>query len=496
MRNELENIERIEKYLRNELGAEDKIAFEEQLKTDQSLQSQLKSQKEAVEGIERLGAKDSIQTAYKGYKLRKTGLNLGLGGLLILVVTAGIVWASTPSSTEKTAASKKIEKGPQQAPEEFKVPETFMADIESYVVDPTEATALKIGSEGTVLHIPESAFVDDKGAAVTSPVTITFQEYKDAADMAFSEIPMTYTEGAEEYNFNSSGMFSIKGYADGKEVAINPETPLSIDYTLAKQNPDIDFYKLKDDETNWDLVQEIDEQQVFEDSIVAIDVDPSPINGNIVLRKNPIANSSEQLTINPVSTSIVEPMDPAFVEGTWPESAGNDPQMVWNNGKDNFVAQNANQNGGARPDNGDRTTGTLMAPGAGAGHTYPPVIAALNIPSFGVYNCDQIYRVPNRVNINSIYVDEKGKAIEGAKMISLIDLKYNGAFSFDAENFTCDSKGDNVIMLFTYSRQLYVLEKGDFAKMKISNNGTYTFKMKNVTETLKSTRDLRIYLGF
>jgi len=144
---------------------------------------------------------------------------------------------------------------------------------------------LKIGSEGTVLHVPKTAFVDEAGKTVTSTVTIEYQEFKDAADMAFSQIPMTYTEDGIEYNFNSSGMFYIKGYSNGEEVQINPSAPLHIDYALAKQNVDIDFYRLKNDSSNWDLVQEIAEKLIIDDSIRV-----ERPTSNIVVMPEPISS--------------------------------------------------------------------------------------------------------------------------------------------------------------------------------------------------------------
>jgi hypothetical protein len=49
------------------------------------------------------------------------------------------------------------------------------------------------------------------GALLTEKVTLSFQEYKNSAEMTFSKIPMTYKKGGEDLRFNSSGMFSIKG---------------------------------------------------------------------------------------------------------------------------------------------------------------------------------------------------------------------------------------------------------------------------------------------
>lgn len=72
MRNELEHIEIIEKYLRNELSFEEKKVFEEKLKTDVKLQKEVATQRDIITGIERLGIKQTIQVAHKKYKLGKS----------------------------------------------------------------------------------------------------------------------------------------------------------------------------------------------------------------------------------------------------------------------------------------------------------------------------------------------------------------------------------------------------------------------------------------
>ena len=127
MRNELENIERIEKFLRNELSADDKRAFEEQLKTDESLQSQVAQQRDAVNGIERLGAKASIQTAYKKYNFRKNGLKFGLGSILVLALASSFIWNSTsPEDTDQEQAKKNATVDLEQ----------FMPEVQSFDVDP------------------------------------------------------------------------------------------------------------------------------------------------------------------------------------------------------------------------------------------------------------------------------------------------------------------------------------------------------------------------
>lgn len=144
---------------------------------------------------------------------------------------------------------------------------------------------------------------------------------------------------------------------------------------------------------------------------------------------------------------------------------------------------------------GNRNGNTLLAENINAGHTYPNLVKGLNCPSFGVYNCDQIYQVPNPITINASYTDEKGQAITDGNVLSMIDLQYNGAFSFDPRNFICGKTGRNVLLLFTKSQKLYVLPEAEFKKMKIRGSGNYTFAMKDISETVKTTENLKKYLG-
>ena len=92
MRNELNIIEHIERYLRDELSVEDKKAFEEKLKTDVNLQKEVELQKDIVKGIERVGVKQSIQKAYKGYRFEKRMFNLGLIVIVLCTIVTTILF--------------------------------------------------------------------------------------------------------------------------------------------------------------------------------------------------------------------------------------------------------------------------------------------------------------------------------------------------------------------------------------------------------------------
>ena len=77
----------------------------------------------------------------------------------------------------------------------------------------------------------------------------------------------------------------------------------------------------------------------------------------------------------------------------------------------------------------------------------------------------------------------------------MIDLNYNGAFSFDPKSFTCSATGKNVLLLFTTSKKIYAVNSDNFSAMKIKSSGNYSFTMTDMTEIIKNTIDLENFLG-
>lgn len=430
-----------------------------------------------------------------------------------------------------------------EAPQNFAIPTAFESPKQHFFIDPSKDTILSIGSNGTQLHIPQNAFVNKLGELLTEKVNLTFQEYKNSAEMAFSKIPMTYKKGGEEFCFNSSGMFSLKGDCLGQEAFIAENKSLEIDYFLPVHNKNIDFYRLKNDSSNWELIAEIEEirkaepiaQVMEEEDTIANDValkerevmivDELLVDGfleeeavthiryiydanGMFLNQRPdrdvthLCDSLAKLITNDLrnGTGILyglldcrlmnffikeKKVDLMPYVAMLPVSGAEIETLEHRNDSIKKAKQRLNQN---------RMNGTLLAEGANKGHTYPPIIKGLNIESFGVYNCDQIYRLPNPVNLLATYVDEQGKVIKDGDVLSMIDLNYNGAFSFDPKQFSCSAEGDNVLALFTQKGKLYLLEKGAFEKMNIESSGDYTFVMTDMTQSIKNTTDLANYL--
>src|ERR1044072_4298628 len=88
MRNELEQISTIEKYLNNELSAEDRLAFEANVLADEQLQESVALQREIMQGITNLSLKQKIQRAQKKYYRMR---NFTRWGLVAIIIVAAVV---------------------------------------------------------------------------------------------------------------------------------------------------------------------------------------------------------------------------------------------------------------------------------------------------------------------------------------------------------------------------------------------------------------------
>lgn len=223
------------------------------------------------------------------------------------------------------------------------IPKALLPAVQTFKVDPQRTSAIRIGSKGTKLHIPKNAFVDENGKTVTAEVKIKYQEFQNSAEMAFSEIPMDLKLDGKHYNFNSSGMFSIQGESEGKPIRIADGKALKIDYALARKNPDTDFYRLKADSSNWELVQEIPE------IAKPVEADSTESVTQVMLKVNDVA-AREGIQSLPVSTRK--------------------EMRAWD---DKAFAVKGAAAPAALPDKNDRTSATLLGDGflRDPGHTYP-----------------------------------------------------------------------------------------------------------------------------
>ncbi len=118
------------------------------------------------------------------------------------------------------------------------------------------------GKGGSITHgssskikVPAGCFVNKKGEEIVGDVTIEYREFHDHGDVIASGIPMAYDSANAKYNFESAGMFDIRGYQDGEPVFIKPDKTLEVQ--LASRTPDNRFnqYFLDTVAGNWQYLK-------------------------------------------------------------------------------------------------------------------------------------------------------------------------------------------------------------------------------------------------
>jgi hypothetical protein len=526
MRKELQHIELIEKYLTGILSQAEKNAFEESMNASPALQREVMLQQQIMERIQ-LNAFVADVKVFHDKKASenpwwKTAFNLNT--FLITVCIAGATWAGyswnvfdethtvvnpTPAKaitathaisktsgatalaeetqcTKKTTPVKKEFKKEEEVIEPVKEEENEIFSTEDtsssstgneqvplinfsvpYVtksINPAKDNHIFIKGSGSVVHIPANALVYKDGSPVKGSVRIKYREYRHAGEMAFSHIPMMYHETGKEYMYSSAGMFELRGWQANKEIYIKPGSNVTVDFRMNYANDSLHFFALNDKTNEWKMLP---------DAL-------KPVNDT--------ANTSSLF-----DKSIHAP------KRKKPEKRFMDflHRLFVRNRE---VARDRGEFSVADTIQHERKTGTkstLLGDGTikDKGHTYPAMVKGLNCPEFGVYNCDQIYRLADKIQIHANYTDEKGKPIKSINVLSLVDMRYNGAFSFDPANFTCSKSGRNVLLLFTHNNKLYALTENEWKAMNIKAGGDYTFKMKDISAEVKSPAALKKFLG-
>ena len=244
MRNELNNIEHIEKYLRDELSAEDKKAFEDKLKTDVNLQKEVELQKDVIRGIERVGAKQSIQKSYKKYKLGKSGFNLGLGTIILVAVASAFLWYSDSNKANADALPQFNENG-----EEIWADADKYLESQKFTVNTSKDTVIETEG-GIVMYIPTGSFLDDNGNEVKGEVEFEVKEALNTAQI----IQAGLSSKSGDRLLESAGMFYVNARKDGKTVKINPDKGIYTEVPTHDVNPDMQLFdgkRMADGSIDW-----------------------------------------------------------------------------------------------------------------------------------------------------------------------------------------------------------------------------------------------------
>lgn len=82
---------------------------------------------------------------------------------------------------------------------------------------------------GSTITIPPNAFVHCEGGDVEGDVDIRFRDFHDNVDVLLSGIPMKYDSAGTQYNFETAGMFELRGSQNGEELCIKDGKQVLVD---------------------------------------------------------------------------------------------------------------------------------------------------------------------------------------------------------------------------------------------------------------------------
>src|SRR4051812_15158742 len=92
MRNELEVIAEIERYLNGELSDEEAAAFKQRMATDASLSERVALQRDLMQGLSRIAVKQQVSRAGRSYHYTRNLVRFSIGGAIVVLITAAILF--------------------------------------------------------------------------------------------------------------------------------------------------------------------------------------------------------------------------------------------------------------------------------------------------------------------------------------------------------------------------------------------------------------------
>jgi len=313
MRNELKHIEEIENYLSGNLSFAEKTLFESRMNSDSNFLQEIELQKSLTERIALKGFTNEIQNFHNewliseskiignGFQVKwilNTFLAIFITGISALSIyyfagenKENLISENEKSITDTTILKKKksttnksvsfIPNGPNYnvtAPTTYAFtpqnkPKTLaqilnsdsitpigtvnnvlarlQVPFEEITMDAYEGTEFMTKYSRSRVVMPGGILQHQDGSKVTGEVTIRYREFRNAAEIVFSEIPMEHEQNGEKFQMNSAGMIEIRAIQNGEELKIGKNNYFMLDYNVTETLDDAYFWSMNDQSKKW-----------------------------------------------------------------------------------------------------------------------------------------------------------------------------------------------------------------------------------------------------
>lgn len=116
---------------------------------------------------------------------------------------------------------------------------------------------------GTIITVPQNAFTDSSGKAVTGPVTLAYREYSDIVDVLANGVPMNYDSAGEKLSFRTGGMFEMYAFQNNDLLSLKPGKTISVELASADTTTGYNLYKMDPATGNWNFTTPVNNKMTF-----------------------------------------------------------------------------------------------------------------------------------------------------------------------------------------------------------------------------------------
>ncbi|MFI5204196.1 MAG: hypothetical protein ACHQF2_06845, partial [Flavobacteriales bacterium] len=206
MRNELEHLARIEKYLMNRMNEGEKKEFQQEMKNDTSITSEVNEVKLMMEGATYTSWKNQVVKGYSSYRTVKRMKYIAVA----IAATAFVAWGVLFLKGQDLFGSYENQKSPTYLPELNEQGENLWADADKFLpsqyfqIDPSKDTVV-VSENGIVLAIPAGFAQNNDGSDVSGKVEITLKEALDPASIMMAGL----STRSGDKQLETGGMFYL-----------------------------------------------------------------------------------------------------------------------------------------------------------------------------------------------------------------------------------------------------------------------------------------------
>ncbi len=119
------------------------------------------------------------------------------------------------------------------------------------IMDAAAGGVLLVGN-GTEIHVPANAFVNQEGQLVTGNVKVSYTEISDPSTILISGIPLNYGNKENPSVMQSAAMFELNAMANGEELELGQGKSIRTVISSNVEGDQFDFFALNEEGKTWD----------------------------------------------------------------------------------------------------------------------------------------------------------------------------------------------------------------------------------------------------